>query len=142
MSPTSRGSAHGSAGWQAQPIDEARASALAAEIGVRRLTAAILLGRGLGDSARAARFLAPRLADLRRPEGMADLERTLERLVQALARGERIAIFGDYDADGVTTAAVLASALGALGGDVIARVANRRAGYGIGPDDVARFADE
>jgi single-stranded-DNA-specific exonuclease len=142
MSPTSRGSAHGSAGWQAQPIDEARASALAAEIGVRRLTAAILLGRGLGDSARAARFLAPRLADLRRPEGMADLERTLDRLVQALARRERIAIFGDYDADGVTTAAVLASALAALGGDVIARVASRRAGYGVGPDDVARFADE
>ena len=86
MSPTSRGPAHASAGWQAQPIDEARAAALAAEIGVRRLTAAILLGRGLGDSARAARFLAPRLADLRRPDGMADLERTLERLAQALAR--------------------------------------------------------
>jgi single-stranded-DNA-specific exonuclease len=124
--------------WQAQPIDEARAAALAAEIGVRRLTAAILLGRGLGDSARAARFLAPRLADLRRPEGMADLERTLERLAHALARRERIAVFGDYDVDGVTTAAVLASALRALGGDVIARVANRRSG----PDDVARFADE
>jgi single-stranded-DNA-specific exonuclease len=142
MSPTSRWPAHGGAGWQAQPIDEARVSALAAEIGVRRLTAAILLGRGLGDSARALRFLAPRLADLRRPEGMADLERTLERLAHALAHGERIAIFGDYDVDGVTTAAVLASALRALGGDVIARVANRRAGYGVGPDDVARFADE
>ena len=74
-------------GWQAQPIDEARASALAAEIGVRRLTAAILLGRGLGDSARAARFLAPRLADLRRPEGMADLERTLDRLARRWRAG-------------------------------------------------------
>jgi len=142
MSPTSRWPAHGGVSWQAQPIDEARAAALAAEIGVRRLTAAILLGRGLGDSARAARFLAPRLANLRPPEGMADLERTLERLVQALAGRERIAIFGDYDVDGVTTAAVLATALRALGGDVIARVANRRAGYGVGPDDVARFADE
>ncbi len=142
MSPTSPWPAHGGEGWQAQPIDEARAAALAAEIGVRRLTAAILLGRGLGDSARASRFLAPRLADLRRPEGMADLERTLDRLVQALERRERIAIFGDYDVDGVTTAAVLASTLGALGGDVIARVASRRAGYGVGPDDVSRFADE
>ena len=90
MSPTSRWPAHGGAGWQAQPIDEARASALAAEIGVRRLTAAILLGRGLGESARAARFLTPRLADLRPPEGMADLERALDRLVLALARRERI----------------------------------------------------
>ena len=86
MSPTSSWSAHGGGGWQAQPVDEARVAALAAEIGVRRLTAAILLGRGLGDSARASRFLTPRLADLRRPEGMADLERTLDRLTQALAR--------------------------------------------------------
>ncbi len=142
MSPTSRWPAHAGTGWQAQPIDEARVAALAAEIGVRRLTAAILLGRGLGEPARASRFLAPRLADLRRPDGMADLERTLERLALALARRERIAIFGDYDVDGVTTAAVLASALQALGGDVIARVASRRAGYGVGPDDVTRFADE
>jgi single-stranded-DNA-specific exonuclease len=142
MSPTSPRPAHAGAGWRAEPIDEARAAALAAEIGVRRLTAAILLGRGLGEPARAARFLAPRLADLRRPEGMADLERTLDRLAQALARRERIAIFGDYDVDGVTTAAVLANALQALGGDVIARVASRRAGYGVGPDDVTRFADE
>ncbi len=86
MSPMSSGPADHSVGWQALPIDEARTAALAAEIGVRRLTAAILLGRGLGEPARASRFLAPRLADLRRPEGMADLERTLDRLAQALAR--------------------------------------------------------
>jgi single-stranded-DNA-specific exonuclease len=73
---------------------------------------------------------------------MADLERTLERLTLALAGGQRIAVFGDYDVDGVTTAAILATTLRALGGDVIARVASRRAGYGVGPDDVARFADE
>jgi single-stranded-DNA-specific exonuclease len=128
--------------WQAPPIDELRVAALAAEIGVRRLTAAILLGRGFGDSTLAARFLAPRLADLRRPDGMADLDRTLDRLTQALAGRERIAVFGDYDVDGVTTAAILTQTLRALGGDVIARVASRSAGYGVGPDDVARFADE
>jgi single-stranded-DNA-specific exonuclease len=128
--------------WQAPPIDEEQVAALAAAVGVGRLTAAILLGRGFGDVARAARFLAPRLADLRRPEGMADLDRTLDRLTLALAQGQRIAVFGDYDVDGVTTAAVLATSLRALGGDVIARVASRRAGYGVGPADVARFADE
>ena len=106
--------------WQSAPVDEERVAALAAAIGVRPLTAAILLGRGFGDSARAARFLAPRLADLRRPDGMADLDRTLDRLTQALAARERIAVFGDYDVDGVTTAAILATTLRALGGDVIA----------------------
>jgi len=115
---------------------------LAAAIGVRPLTARILLGRGLGEPSLAVRFLTPRLADLRRPDGIADLERTLERLVLALEAKEKIAVFGDYDVDGVTTAAILTSALRALGAQVIPRVASRQAGYGVGPADVARFADE
>jgi single-stranded-DNA-specific exonuclease len=131
-----------SGSWQAPQFDELRVSSFAAEIGVRRLTARILLGRGVNDAALAARFLSPRLADLRKPEGMADLERTLDRLTVALADKQRIAVFGDYDVDGVTTAAILATTLRALGGDVIPRVASRQAGYGIGPADVARFADE
>ena len=128
--------------WQSPNLDEGLIAALAVAAGIRPLTAAILLGRGVSDAGLAARFLSPRLADLRRPEGMADLEPTLTRLTTALAARERIAVFGDYDVDGVTTAAVLATTLRALGGEVIARVASRRAGYGVGPDDVARFADE
>src|SRR6202012_4011774 len=51
-----------------------------------------------------------------------------------------IGVFGDYDVDGVTTAATLASALRAFGGKVVARAASRHAGYGLGVEDVARFA--
>jgi single-stranded-DNA-specific exonuclease len=129
--------------WQVPAdVDEGRAAALASEVGVRPLTARILLARGFGEPGLAARFLAPRLADLRKPVGIADLERTLDRLVAALAAGEKMAVFGDYDVDGVTTAAILATTLRALGGQVIPRVASRQAGYGLGPADVARFADE
>jgi single-stranded-DNA-specific exonuclease len=128
--------------WQAPEVDEGQASALAAEIGVRRLTARILIARGLAQPALAARFLAPKLADLRPPTGMADLDRALTRIVTALDGKQRIGIFGDYDVDGVTTAAVLASALRAFGGEVIPRVASRQAGYGLGVADVARFADD
>src|SRR6185503_20172221 len=101
----------------------------------------ILVGRGIDQPEIAARFLSPRLADLRPPEGMADLPRALERLVAAIAAGETIGVFGDYDVDGVTTAAVLTSALRAFGGKVVARAASRHAGYGLGADDVTRFAD-
>ena len=62
-----------------------------------------------------ARFLAPRLAELRPPDGMADLERALDRLARAVRDGDLIGVFGDYDVDGVTTAAVLTVALRALG---------------------------
>jgi single-stranded-DNA-specific exonuclease len=129
------------AAWDPVLVDDAAVLALAAELRVRPLTARILLGRGIGAST-AARFLAPRLADLRPPDGMADLGKALDRLVAAFGAGETIGVFGDYDVDGVTTAAVLATTLRAFGGRVIPRCASRDAGYGLGPDDVARFADD
>ncbi len=109
---------------------------------MRPLTARILVSRGIVRADLASRFLAPRLSDLRKPDGMADLGRALDRLSAAIAAGETIAVFGDYDVDGVTTAAVLASAFRACGGKVIARAASRHAGYGLGVEDVARFAAE
>jgi single-stranded-DNA-specific exonuclease len=126
--------------WQIPSIDETRAAALAAQMRLLPLTARILVGRGIDHPDVAARFLTPKLADLRPPEGMADLPRALERLVAALGAGETIGVFGDYDVDGVTTAAVLASALRAFGANVIPRAASRHAGYGLGVADVERFA--
>jgi single-stranded-DNA-specific exonuclease len=123
-------------------LDEAAVAALAADLRVRPLTARILVGRGIVRADAASRFLAPRLADLRKPDGMADLGRALDRLTAAIGAGETIGVFGDYDVDGVTTAAVLASAFRACGGKVIARAASRHAGYGLGTEDVARFAAE
>ncbi len=104
------------------------------------LTARVLVGRGIVRADAVSKFLEPRLSDLRRPDGMADLPRAVDRLVAALGAGETIGVFGDYDVDGVTTAATLASALRAFGGKVIARAASRNAGYGLGVADVARFA--
>ena len=127
--------------WEAPSIDESKVAALATAAGLRPLTARLLVARGIAEADLAARFLAPRLANLRPPDGMADLSRALERLVAAFAAGETIGVFGDYDVDGVTTAAVLTSAFRAFGGKVIARAASRQAGYGLGVDDVGRFAD-
>src|SRR3954469_18197252 len=127
-------------GWQTPTVDEQAAGALATAVRIRLLTARILVGRGIVRADAAARFLSPKLADLRPPAGMADLDRALARLTAALEAGETVGVFGDYDVDGVTTAAVLAVALRAMGGRVVPRAASRSAGYGLGPDDVARFA--
>jgi single-stranded-DNA-specific exonuclease len=126
--------------WQAPSIDESKVAALATAMRIRPLTARLLVARGLAEADLATRFLDPRLADLRPPDGMADLPRALERLAGAFAAGETIGVFGDYDVDGVTTAAILTSALRAFGGRVVARAASRHAGYGLGVEDVARFA--
>jgi single-stranded-DNA-specific exonuclease len=127
--------------WQAPTIDESQVAALAAAMRIRPLTARLLVARGIAEADLAARFLEPRLANLRPPDGMADLQRAVDRLTAALAAGETIGVFGDYDVDGVTTAAILTSALRAFGGQVVARAASRHAGYGLGEGDVARFAD-
>ncbi|MDB4981411.1 MAG: single-stranded-DNA-specific exonuclease RecJ [Myxococcales bacterium] len=125
--------------WEAIAVDDGIAAALALALKIRPLTARILVGRGLGDSTLAGRFLTPKLADMRPPTGMADLDKALERLVAAFTAGETIGVFGDYDVDGVTTAAVLATTFRAFGAAVIPRCASRDAGYGLGEADVARF---
>ncbi|HEY2747442.1 MAG TPA: single-stranded-DNA-specific exonuclease RecJ [Polyangia bacterium] len=130
--------------WEVRPADWDRARTLAAALSLSPVTAQLLINRGVDDPDRARRFLSPRLAELRRPDGpaaMAGFAVAVERLARALATRETIGIFGDYDVDGVTSCALLASFLGDAGGRVVARVARRDAGYGFGVDDAARFAD-
>ena len=101
-------------------------------LGVTRTFARILQARGHDDVARTARFLDPRLADLTSPAAMADREATTDRLASAIRRRERIVIFGDYDVDGITSAAVMTSAIRALGGEAVPILASRfDGGYGF-----------
>ena len=74
--------------------------------------------RGLGDPAVADRFLNPSLDHLHDPFLLADMDRAVARLERALANGERIAIHGDYDVDGITSTVILRRALEMLGGKV------------------------
>lgn len=76
----------------------------------------------------------PRLAELRPPAGLAGFERGVERIARAVQAGEPIAVFGDYDVDGVTTAALLTAFLRAAGAPVITQVAHREQGYGFSPE--------
>jgi single-stranded-DNA-specific exonuclease len=101
-------------------------------LGVTRTFARILQARGHDDVAATRQFLDPRLADLTPPGAMADREAATDRLVSAIRRRERIVIFGDYDVDGITSAAVMTSALRALGGEVVPVLASRfDGGYGF-----------
>ncbi len=128
--------------WRTRTVDADDVERLRLGLSLRRLTAQVLVGRGFREPEAVERFLHPRLAELRPPEGVSDLARAVERIELALAGRQRIGVFGDYDVDGVTTAAVLASGLRALGGEVIARAARRSSGYGLSPEDAARFADD
>jgi single-stranded-DNA-specific exonuclease len=100
------------------------------------------VGRGFTDEAAVRSFLEPRLAALRVPEGLAGLDRATTRLRDAVVSGQKIGVFGDYDVDGVTTAALLTQALQQFGAEVVSRVARRDSGYGFGDDAASFFVNE
>jgi single-stranded-DNA-specific exonuclease len=112
-------------------VDESIVSRLAGVLRVRSATARCLVGRGVVEPRDAQGFIDPRLAALRPPTGLAGMPRAVERLADAVAAGERIGVFGDYDVDGVTTAALLTAFLRAAGAAVEVAVARRDAGYGF-----------
>lgn len=125
--------------------DPPSAADLATAVGVRPTTAQLLLRRGISSIEQARRFLEPRLAQLRAPETdgatMAGFGRAADRLAAAVISGEPIGLFGDYDADGVTTTALLGSFLRDAGATVHARVARRDAGYGFSVEMADYLAD-
>ena len=84
---------------------------------MRPATARCLVARGVAEPRDAQGFIDPRLAALRPPAGLAGLSLAVGRIADAVVRGERIGVFGDYDVDGVTTAALLTSFLRASGAD-------------------------
>ena len=122
-------------------VDEARAARLAAELRLHPLAARVLDARGLGDPSAAESFLAVRLADLPDPFAMAGMDAAVARIVHAVESGERIACYGDYDVDGVTSTALLAGFLRAAGGEVTIYTPHRLVeGYGLNAGAVERLA--
>jgi single-stranded-DNA-specific exonuclease len=129
--------------WDARHCDEACATQLARELNLSPTVARLLAIRGHSDPDSAARFLKPSLDHLLDPMGLADMDRAVERLLRAIATGERIAVHGDYDVDGITSTVILRRALELLGGQVTHFIPERlRDGYGLQPAALERLHAE
>ncbi|MBL8672894.1 MAG: DHH family phosphoesterase, partial [Alphaproteobacteria bacterium] len=128
----------------AEPGQRERAAALIAErCAVPDLVARLLLARGIGPD-EAAGFLAPSLkAELPDPAHLKGMEAAVDRLARAVLRGETVAIFGDYDVDGATSAALLQGYLQDVGATVRVYVPDRIAeGYGPNAPALLRLQAE
>ncbi len=125
--------------------EQAAGSAAAADLagsGFPSWMAELLARRGVADRGDAARFLAPSLDQLHDPLRLAGMEPALARLLAARAAGERVAIVGDYDVDGISATALLAAVLAACGIDARPILPHRlREGYGFQPLHVARAVE-
>jgi single-stranded-DNA-specific exonuclease len=126
--------------WEDVPADRARVDAVAASVGVPPVIAQLLCQRGFDDPEAAARFLRPELSHLNDPYRLLGMRVAVERVRGAIARGEQIAIHGDYDADGITATVILRRAIELLGGCVTHFVPDRlKDGYGLQPVTIDRL---
>lgn len=101
--------------WQERGGDARAGMALAQSMGVPELVGRLLVSRGVPLES-AASFLAPRLRDLLfDPSLLLDMDRAVSRLVRAIREDETVAVFGDYDVDGATAAALLHRFFRAIG---------------------------
>lgn len=119
--------------WILKDADEAAAAALSRELGLPSLLARILVQRGFADADAARRFLSSSLsADLPSPHLLAGMDDAVRRIARALRDGERVCVWGDYDVDGTTGAAVLVSFLREIGGAPLFYIPHRiDEGYGM-----------
>ncbi len=127
---------------RATPDEPTRAAvdALAGRLSIPSLVARLLWQRGLVEDLPAQSFLAPRLADLRSPSLLPDIEAASERLARAVKLKERIAVCGDYDVDGMTGTALLVRFFRLAGGDVVWAIPDRdEDGYGLSVAGVERL---
>ena len=108
------------------------------------LTAQLLWNRGIRSRPEAQAFLDPCTAStLGDPRTMRGVPEATARLLSAIRSGERIAVYGDYDVDGVAGAAVLVDALTGLGADLVVHLPHRaRDGYGVNAAAVRMLADQ
>jgi single-stranded-DNA-specific exonuclease len=127
--------------WLIAPLltDTARA-ALAA---YPPLIAQLLFNRGLADPAEAEAFLAGQLTQADDPQLLTGLPETIVRLQRAVRAGERIAVYGDYDTDGVTATALLVQVLTALGANARPYIPHREdEGYGLNVEALQALKDD
>ena len=92
-----------------EPADTSKVDRLAAEVGIDRVLAELLVKRGVETFDQARSFFRPSLSDLHDPFLMKDMDVAVERLHKAITEGERILVYGDYDVDGTTAVALVYS---------------------------------
>jgi single-stranded-DNA-specific exonuclease len=123
-------------------VDVTLTRTLAEKLQVSPLIAAFLQLRGIADVDQGRQYLSSRLAAMPDPFLMADMETAVKRLCQAVQGGERIAVHGDYDVDGITASALLVENLRSFGASVDYYIPLRLVdGYGLSGEALQRAVD-
>ena len=118
--------------WQIYEVDEEKVEELSNKYNLNKLLAVILTNRNIVKEEDIRLFLKPTRNDFHDPYLITDMEKAIERIVQAIEKQEKVTIYGDYDVDGITSITVLKSFLKDRGLEVSQYIPNRlHEGYGL-----------
>src|SRR5579871_4442529 len=127
--------------WTYLTPDPGIVAKLRSEAQMSPLLAHLLGLRGIASAEEAHDFVSPTLSRLHAPDALLGMSAAIERLSAAIARQERILIYGDYDVDGTTAVVILKTAIELCGGTADFHVPHRiKEGYGIKDDVIERSA--
>ena len=127
--------------WVIRPNDLGRAQDLSRAANIPRVVAQLLLSRGITRAQSAVEFLGARLKDIREPELLAGLADAVQLVSEAVQSGKQITIYGDYDADGMTSTAILIRCLRLLEARVDYYLPHRvKEGYGVNAEAIRKLA--
>ena len=119
------------------------AETLAEVCGLSMASARLLARRGYDTPEKAMAFLEPDILDFHDPFGLPDMQKAVDRLIEARDKGELVCVHGDYDADGTTGVAILMKYFKAVGIDAFYEIPNRLTeGYGLNNAALDRIAQK
>ena len=110
------------------------------ELGISRILATLLAQQGIDSTEQAKKFFEPSIEEIHDPTLLHDMDKAVERIEQAVEKQEQITIYGDYDADGITSTSLMYETLLSIGANVNYYVPNRFTdGYGPNMDAYQRL---
>lgn len=129
--------------WDIKEYNSQMADYLAEELNISPMVTGILLERGLQDAASMRDFLYGSVAPFHDPFLLKDMQRSVERIERALAAGEQITVYGDYDVDGISASSLLYLYLKQRGGRVATYIPQRKSeGYGLNDEALKNIAEK
>mgnify|MGYP001623086005 FL=1 len=129
--------------WQIYETDSQKVQELIDKYNLNLLLATILVNRNILETENLDKFLKPTRNDFHDPFLMPDMEIAVERILKAIENKEKIIIYGDYDADGITSITVLKSFFKDIGVEVSSYIPNRlEEGYGLNKPAVKKIVDD
>lgn len=128
--------------WHVRPTDARLVTEIAEELGVRSVTAQVLVSRGASSPGEARLMMSPAHIQLHSPWDLPDMESAVQRLLTAVKTEEKVTVYGDYDVDGQTATAVVLLGLRRLRVDVDYYIPGRLdEGYGLNAAAVTEIAE-